>query len=398
MDRFIILWNFLVLGHVAHVLPKETELPGVTSMMNASASTVSKISKHVAKIDSRMKDLISAQKTELASQKADFEKQLQMQADINAKLEAQNEKESTEIWELEKSNDDLRAQAEKMEKENANLRKAFTTVEARMGAVDQFTSKVLQATDDEGSAELAVFHQKEVKDAEGDYDTDSSSQDDDTASANSGDLDSASAKDGDPDEETTANSEDAQPAANSTGTENADKDASFLAISSRTMRIRDDDDDDDVSADDSQVPDESSQNATDDSAASEATPAVNKSVDMVAELKEEIAQLSEQQDNSRSQLAKLFQARFKKGADKKAQILEKQKLLASTKASLTQLHKDLQGAVKHLEGTKAKLENKLHGLGHYLAQLASFVNKPAADAEKALSSLPSDVQAFLQKA
>jgi len=435
----VIILSFLVAGYAAREAPKDTELPAVTSMMNASSSTLGKISKHVAKIGSRMNDMISAQQTELASQKADFEKQLKAQADFNAKLEAQNEKESSEIWDLEKKNDNLRSQAKTLEKQNANLRKAFATVESKVGAVDQFADKVLKATDDSGNAALAVLSsQKESKDSDSDQDSDASSQDatkdgdadqdakdadaastKDVDSAPAKDDDSASAKDDDTapakDDDSAAakeGDEDAQPAANATATEDSDdKDTSFLAIRSKTRRTRsgrrDDDDDNSDNNDDSdnnQAEDsknqDDSQNATSDSDSVAADPspppADHKSFDMVAELKKEITQLSQQQDSSRAELTKLFQARFKKGADKKAQILEKQKLLSSTKASLTKLHTELEGAVKHLQGTKSKLENQLHGLGHYLAQLASYVNKPAADAEKALPALPSDVQTFLQ--
>jgi len=390
----------------AHMVPKETELPAVTSMMNASSSTLGKISRHVAKISTHMNELISAQKEELASQRTDFEKQLKLQSDINAKLEAQNEKISTEIWELEKSNENMRAEAKSLQTQNAKLRKAFTTVEAKAGSVDQFATKVLLSTDDKGSAELAVLNQKEDKDSDGDQDNDTSNQEkkdgdtdqdadvasskeDDSAPAND-ESDSASAKDGESD----------SAAVNATGNEDSDP-SSFLGLSMKTTRMRDDNDDNsndqqDSSSEDTQAPEQSSRNVSSDVSYSDPSPADHKSIDMVAELKKEINQLSKQQDSSKTELTKLFQARFKKGADKKAQILEKQKLLDSTKASLTKLHTELQVALKHLKGTKTKLENQLHGLGHYLAKLASYLDKPAADAEKALPSLPSDVLMFLQ--
>jgi len=406
LNRAMIFLTLLVAGQAGRVSPKDTELPAVTYMMNASANTLGKISKHVATIGDHMSHLISEQKSELAKEKADFEKQLKLQADINAKLEGQNEKTSTEIWELEKNNDDLRAQAKKLQKQNANLRKAFTTVEAKMGAVDQFAKKVLEVTDDEQSPEVAVLNQKEGKDSDGDQDQDADAANQDLAKSGDSDQDK---KDGDAAPVTDTDSEqvqdgdssqDAQPAANATSTDDSDDNeggTSFLSLSAKLRRTRRDDDLDDAgdnqvdeSSDDTQV-DESSQNATSDNA-----PSDTKSQNMVDELKNEIAQLSQQQESSRAELTKLFQGRFKTGADKKAQILGKQKLLESTKASLTKLHAELEVAVKHLQGTKKKLEDELHGLGHYLGKLASYVNKPAADAEKALPSLPSDVQTFLK--
>lgn len=408
--RTILVFAFLATAHAARVSPKDTELPAVTSMMNASANTLGKISKHVANIGSHMNELITEQKEELANQKADFEKQLKLQADINAKLEAQNEKESTEIWELEKSNDNLRSQAKVLQKENAKLRKAFTTVEAKVDAVNEFANKVLKDTDDEGSSDLAVLNAKESKDDDSDQDSDSSNQQstgqdaesESTEKSTDQDTESEPTEEGDSDQ-------DAQPAVNATATEDSDDNttpSSFLAIRTKTMRMRkarrwddasDDQADDasdnqaDDSADDTQV-EESSETSGD----SETNTTETKSVDMVSELKNEIAQLAQQQGNSKAELTRLFQARFKKGADQKAQILSKQKLLNSTKTSLTKLHTELEGAVKHLQGTKGKLENRLHGLGHYLGKLASYVSKPAAEAEKAIPSLPSNIEAFLQ--
>jgi len=405
----VLILSFLVTGCAAGFAPKDSELPAVNAMMNASSSTLGKISKHVAKIGSHMNELISSQKKELASQKADFEKQLKAQADINAKLEAQNEKESTDIWDLEKRNGNLRSQAATLQKQNANLRKAFATVEAKVGSAKQFADGVLKSTDDEGDAALAVLSSQKDADTTSSKEDDSSpakADDADSAPAQADDSDSAPATADDSDSAPAESDEDAQPAANSTATEDSDdKDASLLAIRTKTTRTRftrrdDDDDESDNNQADDSANQEDSQNVTSDSDSVPSDPAPvsadHKSIDMVAELNKEIAQLSQQQDSSRAELTKIFQARFKKGSDKKAQILEKQKLLSSTKASLTKLHTELEGAVKHLQGTKSKLENRLHGLGHYLAQLASYVNKPAPDAEKALPSLPSDVQTFLQ--
>merc|ERR1719498_176198 len=157
----MIVFTLFVAGHAGRVAPKDTELPAVTYMMNASANTLGKISKHVTNLGDHMSQLISQQKAELASQKAEFEKKLKMQAESNTKLEAQNDKTSTEIWQLEKSNDDLRSQAKKLQKENMNLRKAFTIVQAKADAVDDFAKKVLEVTDDAESSELAVLSQKE---------------------------------------------------------------------------------------------------------------------------------------------------------------------------------------------------------------------------------------------
>jgi len=409
----MIVLTLLVAGHAGRVSPKDTELPAVTYMMNASASTLSKISKHVSTIGDHMSQLISQQKAELASQKTEFEKKLKVQAENNNKLESQNEKTSAEIWQLEKSNDDLRSQAKTLQKENANLRKAFTTVEAKVGAVDEFAKKVLEATDDAESPELAVLNQKEGKDSDSDQDQDADVSNQDAAkdgdvdqenkngdAAPAADTDSEQAQDGDSNQE-------AQPTANATATEDSDDEeapSSFIALSAKLKRRRGDDEPDDASdeksdegSDDNQV-EEASQNATSDNAdAPTDAPADSQSQDMVDQLKNEIAQLSQQQENSHSELQKLFDARFKKGANRKAQILDKQKLLDTTKASLTKLHTELEGAVKHLKVTKKKLEDQLHGLGHYLGKLASFVSEPAADAEKAIPSLPSDVQVFLQK-
>jgi len=432
--RQAIVFSLLARQALAGAPKGDTELPAVTSMMNASAHTLGRISVHVAKIGSHMNELIAQQKTELATQKVDFEKKLKKQSNTNAKLEAQNEQTSTEIWNLEKSNDDLRDQAKKLQKQNKDLRKAVATVEDKVGAVDVFAKKVLNSTDDEGNADLAVLDQQGDKNAkqedaeqsgEEDKDKDAKEEDkeedtkeDTTAPATDSDVkqddkaeeeSAVSEKDGD-------SQEDAAPAANATDTEETDeKDNAFLAISSKTTRTRrarrddaDTDDDDDGSDDkkesDAAPAEEPAESEPEDGTqATEASenatvsePADSQSNEMVSELTKEITQLSQQQDKSRAKLAELFQARFKKGAAQKSQILGKQKLLTSTKASLTKLHTELQGAVKHLQGTKTKLENQLHGLGHYLAKLASYVNKPAADAEKALPSLPSDVQTFLQ--
>jgi len=405
-----ILIGLLVGVSGGHAPKGETELPAVASMMNASSHTLGRISKHVEKIGSHMNELISAQKKELAQQKTKYEKQLKEEADENAKLEAQNEKESTEIWELEKSNDDLRAQAKKLQKENANLRNAFTTVQAKIAAVNKYSKKALDSTDDEGNAELAVLNQKEGKDKDTEEDTeqDGDEKKDEAADTESKDEDAA-AKDSDADQEAAAkdsdSDQDSDPA-NATATQDADSDSgaqSFMAIRSkttRTRRTRRDDGDADDNQDEEQAPTEeasSDSSSDDDSQASQnVTQPEPESQEMVEELTKEITQLSKQQDNSRAELAKLFQARFKAGADKKAQILAKQDLLNSTKTSLMQLHTELQGAVKHLKGTKSKLENNLHGLGRYLAQLATYVTEPAADAEKALPTLPKDVQTFLQ--
>jgi len=420
VNRAMIVFTLFVAGHAGRVAPKDTELPAVTYMMNASANTLGKISKHVTNLGDHMSQLISQQKAELASQKAEFEKKLKLQAESNTKLEAQNDKTSTEIWQLEKSNDDLRSQAKKLQKENVNLRKAFTIVQAKADAVDDFAKKVLEVTDDAESSELAVLSQKEENkdsDSEQDQDADGSNQDvGKTADSDQDNKDGDAAPAADTDSEQASeddSNQDAQPAANATATEDSDDQetgSSFLALSSKLKLKRGDDETDDASdnqveeksdesSDDTQV-EEASQNATSDNAPSDSNdnaPADPKSQDMVEELKDEIAQLSQQQETSRAELTKMFNARFKKGANKKAQILDKQKLLDSTKASLTKLHTELEGAVKHLKVTKKKLEDQLHGLGHYLGKLASFVSEPAADAEKALPSLPSDVQVFLQK-
>lgn len=400
----------------------DTELPAVASMMNASAHTLGRISKHVEKIGSHMSELIAQQKKELAEQKAEYEQKLEDESSENVKLEGQNEKESTAIWELEKSNDDLRAQAKKLQKENANLRKAFNTVQAKVDAVNKFSRKVLDSTDDEGNSDLAVLNQKEGKEKESDEDseqegeekkdemTDSDSKEEDTAPAKDSEDDhEASAKDSDPEQD----SQDSELAPNVTVTQDLDGDTeaqqSFLAITStikRTRRARRDDDDGDNPEEEQASSEEVSSDSSSEDA-SQATDATQNttqgatedagSEEMVRELTKEITQLSKQQDSSRADLSNLFQARFKKGADRKAQILAKQELLNSTKTSLTKLHIELQSAVKHLQGTKAKLENQLHGLGRYLAQLATYVTEPAADAEKALPSLPKDVQTFLQE-
>eukprot|EP00746_Dinoflagellata_sp_MGD_P071806 gnl/MRDRNA2_/MRDRNA2_29203_c0_seq1.p1 gnl/MRDRNA2_/MRDRNA2_29203_c0~~gnl/MRDRNA2_/MRDRNA2_29203_c0_seq1.p1 ORF type:complete len:422 (+),score=164.75 gnl/MRDRNA2_/MRDRNA2_29203_c0_seq1:102-1367(+) len=417
--QFLLL-SLLIGAHGGrHSAPKDTELPAVSSMMNASAHTLGRISKHVENIGSHMSELIAAQKKELAQQKTKYEKQLQKEASENAALEAQNEKESASIWELEKSNDDLRAQAKNLQKENAKLRNAFMTVQAKVTAVTKFSKKALDATDDEGNADLAVLNQKEGESKDKDSDEESAQEGeekkDETAESDAKDEDAAPAKEGDADQESKddstkdSDSDQDSDTANATATQDTDSSSdaqSFLAIrakTTRTRRVRRDDGDADDTQDEDPAPAEeasSESSSDDDSQASQNTtdpePQDSQSQQMVQELTKEITQLSQQQDNSRADLQKLFQARFKKGADKKAQILAKQELLNSTKASLTKLHVELEGAVKHLKVTKAKLENKLHGLGKYLAQLATYVTEPAADAEKALPSLPTDVQAFLQ--
>lgn len=359
-----------------------SQLPAVASMMNVSKSTVGRISSRVSKLSAHIGDVMKAQQKELAQQKAEYEEQLKAEVSANAKIETQIGEESTDIWELEKANNQLRARAHQLQKDNSQLRHALEVVLTKVAAADNFTTATLSLTDDTESADLDVIRARKAATKS-------------EATADDQELD----QEGD---DTQSQDDEAQEQDDA----EAEADA-LIALSTRrfrrqTSRVRRSDDEQDDENDDSDedVANETSTDASmpeEDVGFSRHNATDPRSHLMVKELSQEIQKLQEQQDQSRADLVKMFQARFNKGKKEKAQMLAKLDALNSTKSSLQGLRTKLQGAVTHLEHTKGKLEGRLQGLGKYLAQLAKYVREPAAAAEKDIPLLPNDVAVFLQR-
>jgi len=372
-------------------------LPAVSSMLNASKNTMGKISAQVKGIHEHVSKLEGNQRSALAEQKAEYEKQLQEEATVNTKLQAQNERTSTQIWDLEKGNDALRKKAKELQTANLGLRKALDTVQSKIGSAGDFINGTLDATNDDGAKDLVVLSSK----------TSENDQDEDNVAADSSAEAQNSTK-----EEDSSDSSNANDAGDDASDDSDVKEPSLLALSSRVHRaLRSQRGDADASSDDQQDSSEDSSEETvdtssDDSQSSDSDSnqtAVDTPVEadqtsqvMLKQLTQELDQLATEDKKSRAQLSKLFQEQFNKGKDDKANILSKQEALNSTRSSLLELKSELTVAVHHLEITNGRLQKRLHNLGEYLERLASFVVEPVAKAEKAIPTLPDDVTAFVQ--
>lgn len=398
----------VVLGQLRGVtVPK---LPAVSSILNASSHTVSRISSHVSKINSHVSDLMAQEEKELAQQKDEYEEQLRQESLVNSRFEKLNGVLSTQIWDLEKQNDKLRQQAKQLQSGNANLRKALSAVSAKVTSADSFVAATLHATDDSKSADLTVLDEAKAQNA---------ASEDDAAETQDGDVAVSSdeqsvAKDGNSTVEAQEdNGSDADEVSQQVppppdakvqdddsddGKEQDDSNAALIALGTRRTRRRRGEDVDataDDDRDDNEKPDADDQ--ADGDSDLQAPVALENTTDgpsreMLKELTHEIEELATQQGQSQAKLAKLFEERYKKGKDQQAKILAQQQILNSTHTSLRHTHSQLKTAVKHLEGTKAKLQKKVHILGAYLMQVGQYLQGP--DAEKAIAAMPDDVSAF----
>merc|ERR1712226_793357 len=88
--------------------------------------------------------------------------------------------------------------------------------------------------------------------------------------------------------------------------------------------------------------------------------------DLINVLSSGIDSLSKQEKASEAKLRNMFLTRFKAGTKSHTVLMAQQQGLNSTRTSLLSEQSKLRVATSHLEFTKGKLEQQLHGLGSFL--------------------------------
>lgn len=329
-------------------------LPAVSSMLGSAAETLKQINTQANVLEARVVQTQMENEARMSRQKAVFEQKLKEQDQENRNIEKNNARVSQEIGGLKKSNLETEKHAKELQVTNHLIRVELSTLKSKLAVSREFLAASLLSTDDSKAADLDVLEdQKNRKQgvASADAKKASSSQEDD---------------DGEDDDSKDSDSDD-----------DDDSATSFLMLKSSTATLRSDGSEED-SEDVAEAQDPADKATTDPR-------------DLLKVLSSGVDNLETQEKESEAKLKQMFLQNFREGTKKRKSLLAQQKQLNATRATLLDYQGKLKTADGHLEGTKGKLEQRLHGLAAFLQKLSAIAMGPVNEAATKLNELPSGV-------
>lgn len=344
------------------------QLPAVSKMLGEASSTLKSVNSQASGLEARVVQAQMQSESKMAKQKAAFEEKLKQQEVGNQAVIKANAGITAEIKGLQHNNAALKKHAKEIEALNKVMRSELRTLEGRLGAAKDFTTKSLATTDDSKNSLLQVLKGGR-KNRRHHALVETSSKTRREAADDDDDDDSEEADDKDDDEE------------------DDEEGTSFLSLASKVRR------EDGTSSFEAAMSDLESAvpsgpvNSLDNMAN---VPASDPS-DLLAVLVKDVANLAQQEKQSEKSLKTLFIRDFRAGAKRHQALLAQQKGLIATRGSLQNLQAKLKTAVAHLEATKKQLEGRLHGLGQFLQKLAHLAMAPQREVPHLLEVLPKAV-------
>jgi hypothetical protein len=323
-------------------------------MLGSAAETLKQINTQANVLEARVVQTQMENEARMSRQKAVFEQKLKEQDQENRNIEKNNARISQEIGGLKKSNLETEKHAKELQVTNHLIRVELSTLKSKLAVSREFLAASLLSTDDSKAADLDVLEdQKNRKQgvASADAKKASSSQEDD---------------DGEDDDSKDSDSDD-----------DDDSATSFLMLKSSTATLRSDGSEED-SEDVAEAQDPADKATTDPR-------------DLLKVLSSGVDNLETQEKESEAKLKQMFLQNFREGTKKRKSLLAQQKQLNATRATLLDYQGKLKTADGHLEGTKGKLEQRLHGLAAFLQKLSAIAMGPVNEAATKLNELPSGV-------
>jgi hypothetical protein len=350
-------------------------LPAVASMTGASTDMLKSLNAQAGALEARIAQGQVAIESKLNQQKAIFEGRLHSQEEANLVIVAQNDKIKKVVDGLKAIDDRLRTHSKQLEDAIHTRRTELRTLKLKLGVSVDFVDTSLKGTNLEGSPELAILatpqtvpktsptHQiavvavKEIDEDAGKIEVPAEqeqTEDDEEASDDEEQEQSQSDDDDDDD------SADSAPA----GT-------SLLMMSSRHRR---------VSLRDAIQP-----------AAPQAGASASDTMqphDLLHVLSQEVSSLAEQDQDGDAKLKKMFVEAFKKGNQRHTALLNLQKQLNVSRATMIANQPKLKVAEAQLMTKLDGVDNKLRGISHFLKKLAKLAVAPVAQADQLEKALP----------
>jgi len=341
-----------------------TQLPAVSSMLGSAAETLKQISSQASVLEARVVQTQRENEARMARQKAVFEQKLKEQEQENKEIDTVNTGISQEIGNLKKTNMETEKHAKELQSTNHMMRVELSTLKAKLAVSREFLASSLLSTDDSKASELDVLEDAKAKKQRKEH------------QAGSSDAQAREKQDKEVQDEDGADDDDAEDADGDD--EGEARGTSFLALRSSTLATGG-----------SIVRADGSEEASDISDA--ADPPAADPRDLLKVLSTGVDSLEQEEKESESKLKAMFLANFRDGTKRRKGLLLQQKQLNSTRATLLDYQAKLNAADRHLQGTRAKLEQRLHGLGAFLQRLAAVAAGPVASADQQLKDMPAGV-------